>query len=107
LAIILLSQVRGHVRAEQGHLLIDTPIGNELTTKQDGEVAVNRGPYTASDIPNRMCTDKSPHCANPKNAKTVLVLLEHGCYGDQPVSKVLLIPHTGIDDRARFPVTIK
>lgn len=97
------SQVRGHLQVDHGEnqLLVDAPIGNEVTTtRHDNEGAVDHSSFTASDIPNRMCTVASPRCTNPKSAKTTVVLLEHGYYGDQPVSKLLLIPHTGITDKA-------
>lgn len=40
----------------------------------------------------------SPHpgCENPKPSLTELVVLEHGLYAGDPVSKVLLQPLTGM-----------
>jgi 23S rRNA-/tRNA-specific pseudouridylate synthase len=44
---------------------------------------------------HRMCTTDKVSCVNPRDANTTVVLLEHGSYDGQPVSKVLLVPHTG------------
>ncbi|XP_060028685.1 RNA pseudouridylate synthase domain-containing protein 1 isoform X2 [Erinaceus europaeus] len=42
-----------------------------------------------------MCIEGSPGCENPKPSLTELVVLEHGLYAGDPVSKVLLQPLTG------------
>ncbi|XP_037670047.1 RNA pseudouridylate synthase domain-containing protein 1 isoform X3 [Choloepus didactylus] len=42
-----------------------------------------------------MCIEGTPGCENPKPSVTELVVLEHGLYAGDPVSKVLLQPLTG------------
>ncbi|PNJ02263.1 RPUSD1 isoform 1 [Pongo abelii] len=42
-----------------------------------------------------MCIEGSQGCENPKPSLTELVVLEHGLYAGDPVSKVLLKPLTG------------
>ena len=49
---------------------------------------------SVSDV-HKMCTSDSSSCRQPRDACTDVILLEHGYYDDQPVSKLLLIPHTG------------
>jgi hypothetical protein len=42
------------------------------------------------------CLSSEPYCKDPKPAQTEMLLLQHGLYAEEPVSKVLLIPHTGM-----------
>jgi hypothetical protein len=71
-------------------MTVEIPIGDERKINDTSCDAARGLP------PNRMCTVDQPNCANPKTAKTTVVLLEHGFYDDQMASKVLLIPHTGM-----------
>lgn len=43
-----------------------------------------------------MCIEGTQGCENPKPSLTELVVLEHGLYAGDPVSKVLLQPLTGV-----------
>jgi len=76
-----LFQVYGHVVAgSEGNIRVELPVGCDSSV---------------TDI-HKMCTTASASCTRPRHASTDIVLLEHGYYRDEPASKVLLIPHTGI-----------
>ena len=84
-------QVRGHLEEQlNNQTTVELPIGDERKTNETACDAAYGLP------PNRMCTGDKLNCANPRTAKTTVVLLEHGFYDDQIASKVLLIPHTGL-----------
>jgi len=77
-------------------MTIEVPIGDERVAAC----------HSTSDLPpHRMCTGDKPNCVNPRMAKTTVVLLEHGFYDNQVASKVLLIPHTGMNYR-RFTLYV-
>ncbi|XP_076998399.1 RNA pseudouridylate synthase domain-containing protein 1 isoform X2 [Tamandua tetradactyla] len=72
-----LALVRGHV--QESRMTISYSIG------QSG----------AEGRTHTMCIEGTPGCVNPKPSITELVVLEHGLYAGDPVSKVLLQPLTG------------
>lgn len=72
-----LALVRGHV--QEGRVTISHAIGRNST---EGRA-------------HTMCIEGTQGCENPKPSLTELVVLEHGSYGGDPVSKVLLQPLTG------------
>uniref|UniRef100_A0A8C3YN23 RNA pseudouridine synthase domain containing 1 n=2 Tax=Catagonus wagneri TaxID=51154 RepID=A0A8C3YN23_9CETA len=72
-----LALVRGHVR--ESRLTISYAIGRNST---EGRT-------------HTMCIEGTQGCENPKPSLTELVVLEHGLYAGDPVSKVLLQPLTG------------
>jgi len=80
--------VRGHVTPSDEQLEINIGIGKDLSVKDF----------------NKMCVESSSECSSPRDAHTSLLLLEHGWYDDdeQPVSKVLLTPHTGRTHQLRI-----
>ena len=53
-----------------------------------------------------MCTEDNPHCVKSRHASTTLYLLEHGTYNGKPVSKVLLVPHTGMVPSLNFTISV-
>ncbi|ELU02087.1 hypothetical protein CAPTEDRAFT_224650 [Capitella teleta] len=76
--------LRGHVSPTQA---------KNQSRKLEGDIgmdvaALERGAH-------HMCLASEPNCKDAKSATTELVLLQHGQYEGRPVSKVLLIPHTG------------
>lgn len=75
-----LALVRGHLDPE-----------TESVVNVDVAIGVDSG---VTDV-HKMCTIASDRCKDARNASTKVVLLEHGYYDDDPVSKVLLIPLTG------------
>lgn len=72
-----LALVRGHI--QEGRVTISHAIGRNST---EGRA-------------HTMCIEGTQGCENPKPSLTELVVLEHGAYGGDPVSKVLLKPLTG------------
>ncbi|XP_062956321.1 RNA pseudouridylate synthase domain-containing protein 1 isoform X2 [Cynocephalus volans] len=72
-----LALVRGHVQESQ--VTISYAIGRNST---EGRA-------------HTMCIESTQGCKNPKPSLTELVVLEHGLYAGDPVSKVLLKPLTG------------
>ncbi|XP_053412519.1 RNA pseudouridylate synthase domain-containing protein 1 isoform X3 [Nycticebus coucang] len=72
-----LALVRGHVQDSQ--VTISYAIGRNST---EGRA-------------HTMCIEGTQGCENPKPSLTELVVLEHGLYAGDPVSKVLLKPLTG------------
>ncbi|XP_007955658.1 RNA pseudouridylate synthase domain-containing protein 1 [Orycteropus afer afer] len=72
-----LALVRGHV--QESHITISYAIGKS----------------SAEGRAHTMCIEGTPGCENPKPSLTELVVLEHGLYAGDPVSKVLLQPLTG------------
>ncbi|XP_037670046.1 RNA pseudouridylate synthase domain-containing protein 1 isoform X2 [Choloepus didactylus] len=72
-----LALVRGHV--QEGRTTISYAIGRS----------------SAEGRSHTMCIEGTPGCENPKPSVTELVVLEHGLYAGDPVSKVLLQPLTG------------
>ncbi|XP_041362990.1 RNA pseudouridylate synthase domain-containing protein 1-like isoform X2 [Gigantopelta aegis] len=54
---------------------------------------------------HKMCTANHKECSNPRQARTVLVSLEHGFYDGRPASKVLLKPFTGRTHQLRVHCT--
>ncbi|XP_057605149.1 RNA pseudouridylate synthase domain-containing protein 1 isoform X2 [Hippopotamus amphibius kiboko] len=72
-----LALVRGHVQESQ--MTISYAIGKNST---EGRT-------------HTMCIEGTQGCENPKPSLTELVVLEHGLYAGDPVSKVLLQPLTG------------
>ena len=87
-SVVGTAQVRGHIppRDSRGpckvnHWVIDAAIGRDTAAEEEGR--------------HSMCLEGSPHCVKPRSARTEMVLLQHGLYQKDPVSKVLLIPRTG------------
>lgn len=72
-----LALVRGNVIKEQ--LTITHPIGKN----------------TVEGMTHMMCTEGTEGCENAKPCQTELTVLERGVYNGDPVTKVLLRPHTG------------
>ncbi|XP_005662293.1 RNA pseudouridylate synthase domain-containing protein 1 isoform X1 [Sus scrofa] len=72
-----LALVRGHI--QESRVTISYAIGKNST---EGRT-------------HTMCIEGTQGCENPKPSLTELVVLEHGLYGGDPVSKVLLQPLTG------------
>ncbi|XP_006873909.1 PREDICTED: RNA pseudouridylate synthase domain-containing protein 1 [Chrysochloris asiatica] len=72
-----LALVRGHV--QESRMTISYAIGKS---------SVEGRAHT-------MCIEGTPGCENPKPSLTELIVLEHGLYAGDPVSKVLLQPLTG------------
>ncbi|XP_008062864.1 RNA pseudouridylate synthase domain-containing protein 1 isoform X1 [Carlito syrichta] len=72
-----LALVRGHIQESQ--VTISYAIGKNST---EGRA-------------HTMCIEGTQGCENPKPSLTELVVLEHGLYAGDPVSKVLLKPLTG------------
>uniref|UniRef100_A0A8C0NC74 Pseudouridine synthase RsuA/RluA-like domain-containing protein n=1 Tax=Canis lupus familiaris TaxID=9615 RepID=A0A8C0NC74_CANLF len=72
-----LALVRGHV--QESRMTINYAIGRNST---EGRA-------------HTMCIEGTEGCENPKPSLTELVVLEHGLYAGDPVSKVLLQPLTG------------
>ncbi|VFV47608.1 rna pseudouridylate synthase [Lynx pardinus] len=72
-----LALVRGHV--QESRMTINYAIGRNST---EGRA-------------HTMCIEGTQGCENPKPSVTELVVLEHGLYAGDPVSKVLLQPLTG------------
>nr|KAF6442181.1 hypothetical protein HJG63_016988 [Rousettus aegyptiacus] len=73
-----LALVRGHV--QESRMTISYAIGRNNT---EGRA-------------HTMCIEGTHGCENPKPSLTELVVLEHGLYAGDPVSKVLLQPLTGM-----------
>jgi len=87
--VVVVIQVRGHVACmPAGKVQVTLPIGDDSSV---------------TDV-HKMCTTDSPACIRPRDACTDVILLEHGCYRDEPASKLLLIPHTGALCNARVAV---
>lgn len=75
-----LALIRGHLSSDKGQVIdVDVAIGKDSSE---------------TDC-HRMCSSDNIACREPRDARTTIVLLQHGFYGEEPVSKVLLIPHTG------------
>ncbi|XP_051488465.1 RNA pseudouridylate synthase domain-containing protein 1 isoform X3 [Apus apus] len=72
-----LALVRGHV--SQSRLTIRYAIGKNTT----------------EGMTHMMCIEGTQGCDNPKPCQSELVVLEHGSYSGDPVTKVLLQPLTG------------
>ncbi|RMC17545.1 hypothetical protein DUI87_05208 [Hirundo rustica rustica] len=72
-----LALVRGHVR--QSRMTIRYAIGKNTT----------------EGMTHMMCIEGTEGCENAKPCQSELVVLEHGSYGGDPVTKVLLQPLTG------------
>ncbi|KAK1344653.1 hypothetical protein QTO34_013351, partial [Cnephaeus nilssonii] len=72
-----LALVRGHI--QESRITISHAIGRNST---EGRT-------------HTMCIEGTQGCENPKPSLTELVVLEHGLYAGDPVSKVLLQPLTG------------
>ncbi|NWU09209.1 RUSD1 protein, partial [Cephalopterus ornatus] len=72
-----LALVRGHV--SQSWMTIRYAIGKNTT---EGRT-------------HMMCIDGTEGCENPKPCQSELIVLEHGSYSGDPVTKVLLQPLTG------------
>ncbi|KAM9013348.1 RNA pseudouridylate synthase domain-containing protein 1 isoform 2-T3 [Ara ararauna] len=72
-----LALVRGHV--SQSRMTIRYAIGKNTT----------------EGMTHMMCIDGTEGCENPKPCQTELIVLEHGSYSGDPVTKVLLQPLTG------------
>ncbi|XP_024089102.2 RNA pseudouridylate synthase domain-containing protein 1 isoform X2 [Pongo abelii] len=72
-----LALLRGHI--QESRVTISHAIGRNST---EGRA-------------HTMCIEGSQGCENPKPSLTELVVLEHGLYAGDPVSKVLLKPLTG------------
>ncbi|KAJ1096101.1 hypothetical protein NDU88_001247 [Pleurodeles waltl] len=72
-----LALVRGNVSKEQQ--TITDPIGKN----------------TVEGMTHMMCTEGTEGCENAKPCQTELFVLERGLYCGDPVTKVLLQPHTG------------
>ncbi|XP_038619122.1 RNA pseudouridylate synthase domain-containing protein 1 isoform X2 [Tachyglossus aculeatus] len=53
------------------------------------------GKNTAEGLTHTMCIQGTEGCENAKPCRTELWVLEHGTYGGEPVTKVLLQPLTG------------
>uniref|UniRef100_A0A8D0GIJ1 Pseudouridine synthase RsuA/RluA-like domain-containing protein n=1 Tax=Sphenodon punctatus TaxID=8508 RepID=A0A8D0GIJ1_SPHPU len=53
------------------------------------------GKNTAEGMTHMMCIEGTEGCENPKPCQSELIVLEHGLYGGDPVTKVLLQPLTG------------
>ncbi|XP_038619121.1 RNA pseudouridylate synthase domain-containing protein 1 isoform X1 [Tachyglossus aculeatus] len=70
-------QVRGHVGEDR--MTISHAIGKN----------------TAEGLTHTMCIQGTEGCENAKPCRTELWVLEHGTYGGEPVTKVLLQPLTG------------
>ncbi|KFQ46679.1 RNA pseudouridylate synthase domain-containing protein 1, partial [Nestor notabilis] len=70
-------QVRGHV--SQSRMTIRYAIGKN----------------TSEGMTHMMCIDGTEGCENPKPCQSELIVLEHGSYSGDPVTKVLLQPLTG------------
>ncbi|XP_029431904.1 RNA pseudouridylate synthase domain-containing protein 1 isoform X2 [Rhinatrema bivittatum] len=67
-----------------------------------GSVSENRitinyaiGRNTQEGLTHMMCTEGTEGCENAKPCQTELLVLQHGLYSGEPVSKVLLQPLTG------------
>ncbi|POI29962.1 hypothetical protein CIB84_006289 [Bambusicola thoracicus] len=69
--------VRGHV--DQSRITIHYAIGKN----------------TAEGMTHMMCIESTEGCENPKPCQSELIVLEHGSYSGDPVTKVLLQPLTG------------
>ncbi|XP_010174236.1 RNA pseudouridylate synthase domain-containing protein 1 isoform X3 [Antrostomus carolinensis] len=72
-----LALVRGHV--SQSRMTIRYAIGKNTT----------------EGMTHMMCIDGTEGCDNPKPCQSELIVLEHGSYSGDPVTKVLLQPLTG------------
>ncbi|NWS87584.1 RUSD1 protein, partial [Toxostoma redivivum] len=72
-----LALVRGHV--SQSRMTISHAIGKNTT----------------EGMTHMMCIEGTEGCENPKPCQSELVVLEHGSYSGDPVTKVLLQPLTG------------
>ncbi|XP_065540885.1 RNA pseudouridylate synthase domain-containing protein 1 isoform X3 [Lathamus discolor] len=72
-----LALVRGHV--SQSRMTIRYAIGKNTT----------------EGMTHMMCIDGTEGCENPKPCQSELIVLEHGSYSGDPVTKVLLQPLTG------------
>ncbi|XP_002186856.5 RNA pseudouridylate synthase domain-containing protein 1 [Taeniopygia guttata] len=72
-----LALVRGHV--SQSRMTIRYAIGKNTT----------------EGMTHMMCIEGTEGCENPKPCQSELVVLEHGSYSGDPVTKVLLQPLTG------------
>ncbi|XP_030068515.1 RNA pseudouridylate synthase domain-containing protein 1 [Microcaecilia unicolor] len=72
-----LALVRGSVREDR--LTINYAIGKD----------------TREGLTHMMCTEGTEGCDNAKPCQTELIVLQHGLYGGEPVTKVLLQPLTG------------
>ncbi|KAM9179041.1 RNA pseudouridylate synthase domain-containing protein 1 isoform 1-T1 [Mergus octosetaceus] len=53
------------------------------------------GKNTTEGMTHMMCIDGTEGCENPKPCQSELIVLEHGSYSGDPVTKVLLQPLTG------------
>ncbi|XP_053132153.1 RNA pseudouridylate synthase domain-containing protein 1 [Hemicordylus capensis] len=72
-----LALVRGHVQTER--MTIRYAIGKNTT----------------EGLTHMMCIEGTKGCENPKPCQSELMVLEHGLYSGDPVTKVLLQPLTG------------
>lgn len=72
-----LALVRGHV--DQSRMTIRYAIGKN----------------TVEGMTHMMCIEGTEGCENPKPCQSELIVLEHGSYSGDPVTKVLLQPLTG------------
>jgi len=73
-----LALLRGHVK-NKDLFTIDVAIGDDSRV----------------DCKHRMCTAEEATCENPRPAVTKLLVLQHGFYDREPVTKVILQPITG------------
>ena len=69
--------------------------GHVDPTKCPWEIDIGIGKDTSITEINKMCTEDKPTCSSAREARTSLILLQHGMYSGQPASKVLLVPNTG------------
>ncbi|NXC64427.1 RUSD1 protein, partial [Aleadryas rufinucha] len=53
------------------------------------------GKNTTEGMTHMMCIEGTEGCENPKPCQSELIVLEHGSYSGDPVTKVLLQPLTG------------
>ncbi|XP_069503372.1 RNA pseudouridylate synthase domain-containing protein 1 [Ambystoma mexicanum] len=64
-------------------------------SKQQMMITHAIGKNTAEGMTHMMCTEETEGCENAKPCQTELIVLEHGMYRGEPVTKVILQPHTG------------
>ncbi|NWX34694.1 RUSD1 protein, partial [Notiomystis cincta] len=99
-----LALVRGHVR--QGRMTIRYAIGKNTTEGMthmmciegtEGEQPTPCSAHTPWDVlgDHRAPLGLVAGCENPKPCQSELIVLEHGSYSGDPVTKVLLQPLTG------------
>jgi len=90
-------QVRGHLNSTTQKVVdISAAIGTDSSVTDIHKMCVSEE-LKLSGADEELTRDSrgSSVCTLPREAQTRLVLLEHGDYDCRPVSKVLLIPHTG------------